>query len=65
MNVDEISHLSDQQQSEVIAEHFSEIQNQYDQLKTSDIVVPMYERSEVPQFKTRQVWFLLSKIQNN
>ena len=36
--VDEINHLSDQQQSEVIAEKFAKIQNEYQPLKSEDIL---------------------------
>ena len=36
-NVDEISHLPDQQQAEIIAEKFASIQNEYQSLKKDDI----------------------------
>jgi hypothetical protein len=36
-NVDEISHLPDQQQAKIIAERFASIQNEYQPLQTEDI----------------------------
>ena len=60
--VDEISHLSDQQQAELIAERFASIQNEYQSLKNEDIDVPHFEENEVPQFHPSEVWFALSRI---
>ena len=63
--VDQINHLSDQQQAEVIAEKFASIQNEYDALKSEDISVPPFSESEIPQFHTAQVWFALSRLETN
>ena len=63
--VDEISHLTDQEQCEIIADKFASIQNEYDALKTEDIKVPPFAKHQVPQFHPSQVWFLLSKLQTN
>jgi hypothetical protein len=60
--VDEISHLSDQQQAELIAERFASIQNEYQSLKNEDIDVPHFEENEMPQFHPSEVWFALSRI---
>ena len=60
--VDEISHLSDQQQAEVIAEKFASIPNLYQPLKTEDIHVPHFEENEIPYFHPSQVWFALSRL---
>ena len=65
LNVDEISHLSDQDQAEQIAEKFSSIQNEYEPLQTEDITTPSYEESEIPQFHPSQVWFVLSRLNTN
>ena len=35
--IPEINELNDQEQADKLADHFSEIPNQYDQLKTEDI----------------------------
>ena len=63
--VEEISHLSDQEQSELIADKFAQIQNEYESLKTDDISVPPFKEQDVPQFVPAQVWCLLAKIQTN
>ena len=65
LNVDEISHLSDQDQAEQIAEKFSSIQNEYEPLQTEDITTPSFEEREIPQFHPSQVWFVLSRLNTN
>ena len=65
LNVDEISHLSDQDQAEQIAEKFSSIQNEYEPLQTEDITTPSFEEREIPQFHPSQVWFALSRLNTN
>ena len=62
VSVDEISHLSDQQQSEMIADSFCAIQNQYDELKADDIHIPHFSETEIPQFSAAEVWFALSRV---
>ena len=61
-NVEEISHLSDQQQSEMIAEQFAKIQNEYEPLSKNDISVPPFACNDIPQFHHTQVWDMPSKI---
>ena len=63
--VDEISHLSDQQQAEAIAESFTAIPNSYEALRSEDIDIPAFRPSEVPQFRVSQVWFALSRLSTN
>ena len=63
--VDEISHLTDQQQAEVIAEKFAAIPNSYQPLKTEDVNVPHFEASEIPHINPSQVWFALSRLDTN
>ena len=65
VNVDDISHFSDQEQSEIIADKFASIQNEYEALKTEDITVPPFNEKQIPQFQSSQIWFLLSKLQTN
>ena len=57
--VQEINHLSDQEQAEAIADHFSKIQNLYNPLKKDDICVPPFEQKDVPVFQPAQIWFAL------
>ena len=61
-SVEEISHLSDQLQSEVIAEQFAKIQNEYEPLKKDDICIPPFAIKDVPQFHPAHVWDMLTKI---
>ena len=65
INVDEINHLPDDQQAEIIAKKFTYIQNIYEPLKTEDISVPPFAESEIPQFNPTQVWFVLSRLDTN
>ena len=54
--VDEISHLSDQEQCERIADDFAEVPNSYTPLHTEDINIPSFASADVPQFREAQVW---------
>ena len=60
--VDEISHLPDQAQAEMIAERFASIQNEYEQIKADEINIPPFKESEIPQFHPSQVWFALTRL---
>ena len=64
-SVGEISHLPDQEQVELIANQFAQIQNEYQPLKNTDISVPHFNDSEIPKFTSAQVWFTLIKINTN
>ena len=64
-SVEEISHLSDQLQSEVIAEQFAKIQNEYEPLQKDDISIPPFANKDVPQFHPAHVWDMLTKIKTN
>ena len=64
-NVEEIRHLPDQQQAELIAEQFAKIQNEYEPLQDGDISVPHFSESEIPRFTAAQVWFGLTKLSAN
>ena len=63
--VDDINHLSDQDQAEQIAEKFASIPNSYEGLNTEDISIPVFEESEIPQFHPAEVWFALSRLDTN
>ena len=60
--VQEINHLSDQEQAEAIAEQFAKIQNEYKPLKEDDIYIPTFTSKDVPVFQPAQVWFALCKL---
>ena len=63
--IQDINHLSDEEQALKLAEHFSEIPNSYDQIKKEDIKVETFEKSEIPQIKEVQVWDLLTQLRTN
>ena len=64
-HVDEIRHLSDQEQVEIIANQFAKIQNEYDPLNSDDISVPYFSESEIPLFHPSQIWFVLTQLNTN
>ena len=55
VQVDEISHLDDQEQAERIAENQAKISNCYKEVQLSDILIPSFEPSDIPQFNPSQV----------
>ena len=63
--VDDIAHLSDEEQAEAIARQFASIQNEYDPLNSEDIKFPSFLESEIPQFHVSEVWQILTKLQTN
>ena len=63
--VDQISSLSDQEQAEVIADHFSSIPNEYDPLLKDDIEIPLFSEADIPQFHPSEVWLNLSRMRTN
>ena len=65
INIEEISHLPDQEQAEIIADKFSSIPNLYQPLKTEDVIVPPFSAKDVSQFKPSQVWLLLTHLKTN
>ena len=65
INIEEINHLPDQEQAEIIAEKFSSIQNEYQPLKTEDISVPPFSEKDIPQFHPSQVWLHLTQLKTN
>ena len=49
--VDEISHLTDQEQCELIADDFSAVPNSFSPLHKDDICIPPFSVEDFPQFK--------------
>ena len=60
-----MSHFSKQEQSEIIADKFASIQNEYEALQKEDVQVPPFTEKQIPKFQPSQVWFLLSKLDSN
>ena len=54
--IPDITHLSNKDQAEKIAEYIAKIPNEYDQLRTEDIVVSAIDVKDIPQFTEVQVW---------
>ena len=63
--VEDIAHLKDEEQAEIIATKFASIQNEYDPLDREDIDFPSFSESEIPQFHVYEVWQVLTKLQTN
>ena len=63
--VDEIRHLSDQDQAEQIANQFAKIQNEYAALKDDDVQIPVFHERDIPTFSPAKVWFALTKLNAN
>ena len=52
--IQEINRLTDQEQSEKLAEHFAEVPNQYDQHSKDDIKFKPINNENIPQFTQLQ-----------
>ena len=65
INIDEISHLSDQDQAEKIADKFTSIPNQFEELKSEDISIPPFMPDEIPQIEPSRVWLQLTQLKTN
>ena len=65
VQVDEISHLHDQEQAEAIADSFSSISNEYEPVKKDDIKIPHFSKSSIPHFKPHIVRRYLQNIKTN
>ena len=62
IQVDEISHLSDQDQAEAIADSFSAISNEYEAINKDDIKIPSFPQSSIPHFKPHIILKYLKNI---
>ena len=65
IQVDEISHLSEYEQAERIADSFSVISNEYKEIRKDDIDIPLFSRSSIPQYKPHEIKKYLQKIKTN
>ena len=62
MDVEEISHLPDTEQAEVIADHFSAVSQEYNHLQTEDIQVPRFPQESTPHISVSEVAEQLNMI---
>ena len=65
INIDEIIHLPDQRQAEIIYDKFCSIPNLYEPLKTEDVSVPPFSPDDIPQFHPFRVWLMLAQLKTN
>ena len=65
VTVQSISHLSDQQQAEEIANKFARVSQEYDPLDKNYITVPPFCESSIPVFTPQQVRQKLQSIKVN
>ena len=65
INIDEIRHLSDQEQAEKIADRFTSIPNQFEALCSEELSLSSFSPEEIPQFEASRVWLLLTKLKTN
>ena len=63
--VDEICHLTDQQQAGILADKFSSVSKEYSPLLTEDISVSHIQPEEIPIFTPQYVMPYLQKIKIN
>ena len=65
ITVEEIKHLPNEAQAELIANKFSEVSLEYDSLKSEDIDVPEFNNDEIPQVTEEEVFKTLNEIKTN
>ena len=65
VQVEEISHLSDKEQAEAIADSFSTVSNEYDPIQRDKISIPPFSHSSIPQYKPYQIRKYLQSIKTN
>ena len=63
--VDELTGLSDQEQAECIAQHYSEISNQYEQVQASDFTDYFNLESSPPNVEPLKVYQVIQKMNKN
>ena len=62
VDVDEISHLPEAEQAEVIADHFSAVSQEYNHLQDEDIQVPRFPQESTPHISVSEVAEQLNMI---
>ena len=65
IQVSEICQYTKEEQAELIADIFSKISQEYDALKTSDILVPSFTRDSIPHISQLKVKNTLKHIKKN
>ena len=65
IQVDEISHLTDKEQAEAIADSFSAISSEYEPVNRDEIEIPLFTKASIPNVKPWQVRRHLQTIKTN
>ena len=65
VQVDEICHLSDEDQAEAIADSLSSISNEYQETSKDDINIPPFSSSSIPQVQPHKIRRYLKNIKTN
>ena len=65
LQVEEISHLNDQQQAEMIADQQSEISNSYKGVELTHVLIPQFTPEDIPQLSQAQVKEYILKLKSN
>ena len=63
--VENIKHLSDSDQAELIANKFAEVSNLYDELDRKAINVPSFSEKDIPKFTEKEVIIVLESLAVN
>ena len=63
--IPDMNHLSDKEQAESLANHFSKIPNEYEQLRKEDITILTILERDIPQFSEVQVWEKFIQLKTN
>ena len=64
IQVEEISHLSDKDQAELIADQQAEISNSYKGIEWTDITIPPFKQEDFPHFTQSQVKGLIHGLKS-
>ena len=64
IQVEEISHLSDKEQAQLIADQQAEISNSYKGIEWEDISIPPFKPEDIPQFSNFQVKGFIHRLKS-
>ena len=62
LQVEEISHMSDQQQAEMIVDQLAAISNSYRGVQLEDIDIPLFSEEDIPQLRVQEIREYISKL---
>ena len=65
IQVDDIKHLSDIEQAEVIAEKFAQVSNEYDVLNRQEVDIPVFSKDQIPDITENDVIEALDSLKLN